>query len=102
MSDEVELPRIARATPMFSGAELEALINEAAIRAAMTNKDFVTQEDLEESRDKVRFGRENRALMSDERDLRETAVHEAGHALLTRLLPHVEPLHKVTIIPRGR
>jgi cell division protease FtsH len=87
---------------MFSGAELQALINEAAIRASMHEKSFVEQADLEEARDKVRFGRENRSRMPDEKDLRDTAYHEAGHALLFRLLPDVEPLHKVTIIPRGQ
>jgi cell division protease FtsH len=102
LSDDVDLHRIARATPMFSGAELEALINEAAIRAAMADRKQVTQVDLEEARDKVRYGRENRSLSGDDRELRETAYHEAGHAILVRETPHVEPLHKVTIIPRGR
>jgi cell division protease FtsH len=102
LADDVDLHRVARATPMFSGAELEALINEAAIRAAMAERKQVTQLDLEEARDKVRYGRENRSMSGDDRDLRETAYHEAGHAILVRTTPHVEPLHKVTIIPRGR
>jgi len=68
----------------------------------MADRKQVTQIDLEEARDKVRYGRENRSLSGDDRDLRETAYHEAGHAILVRETPHVEPLHKVTIIPRGR
>ena len=86
---------------MFSGADLEAVINEAAILAVMKDKDYVEQEDLEESRDKVRWGREKRSRVMDERDKRIIAYHEAGHAMVSKLLPEVEPLHKVTIIPRG-
>jgi cell division protease FtsH len=101
MSDQVDLERIARGTPMFSGAELASLINEAAIGATMAGKKFIEQEDLEEARDKVRFGREKRSQVLDEHDRKVTAYHEAGHAIVTRLCPEVEPLHKVTIIPRG-
>jgi cell division protease FtsH len=101
LKDDVDLMRIARGTPMFSGAELEALINEAAIRATMSGKSFVEQEDLEEARDKVRFGRAKRSQIMDEHDRAVTAHHEAGHAMITRLSNDVEPLHKVTIIPRG-
>ncbi|MBY0586337.1 ATP-dependent zinc metalloprotease FtsH [bacterium] len=101
MSDDVDMERIARGTPMFSGAELASLINEAAIHATMAGKRVIEQEDLEEARDKVRFGREKRSQVMDENDRKVTAYHEAGHAIITRILPEVEPLHKVTIIPRG-
>ncbi len=102
LADGVDLHRIARATPMFSGAELEALVNEAAIRAAMAGQDAVELADLEEARDKVRFGRAARSRTGDAEELRATAFHEAGHALLMLATPHAEPLHKVTIIPRGQ
>ena len=98
---DADLMRLARGTPMFSGADLEAIINEAAIRASMEGKEAVEHTDLEEARDKVRFGREKRSRVLDEHDRKVTAYHEAGHALLTRLVSDVEPLHKVTIIPRG-
>lgn len=101
MSQEIDLMRIARGTPMFSGADLEAIINEAAIIATMANKDAVDMDDLEEARDKVKFGRQKRSRVLDEHDRMVTAYHEAGHAMVTRLCPDVEPLHKVTIIPRG-
>lgn len=101
MSPDVDLERVARGTPMFSGAELASLINEAAIHATMAGKKWIEQEDLEEARDKVRFGREKRSQIMDEHDRKVTAYHEAGHAIITRLCPDVEPLHKVTIIPRG-
>lgn len=101
LSDTVDLHRIARGTPMFSGADLEALINEAAIRATMRGRSSVEEEDLEEARDKVKFGREKRSQVMDEHDRKVTAYHEAGHAVLTLHCKDVEPLHKVTIIPRG-
>ena len=86
---------------MFSGAELEALINEAAISASMADKDFVELEDLEEARDKVRWGRAKKSRVVDEQDKRLTAFHEAGHALIQHTLEDADPLHKVSIIPRG-
>ncbi len=98
---DVDFERLARGTPMFSGAELEALINEAAISASMQNKDYVEMSDLEEARDKVRWGRAKRSRVIDEYDKRLTAYHEAGHALVQSLLPDADPLHKVSIIPRG-
>jgi cell division protease FtsH len=101
LSDTVDLHRIARGTPMFSGADLEALINEAAIRATMRGRSSVVEEDLEEARDKVKFGREKRSQIMDEHDRMVTAYHEAGHAVLMLHCQEVEPLHKVTIIPRG-
>jgi len=98
---DVDFERLARGTPMFSGAELEALINEAAISASMQNKEYVEMSDLEEARDKVRWGRAKRSRVIDEYDKRLTAYHEAGHALVQSLLPDADPLHKVSIIPRG-
>lgn len=101
LSDTIDLERIARGTPMFSGAELEAIINEGAIAATMANKDAVETEDLEEARDKVRWGRAKKSRAMDKEDKRLTAYHEAGHALVQSLTPHADPLHKVSIIPRG-
>ncbi|MEN8128232.1 MAG: ATP-dependent zinc metalloprotease FtsH [Planctomycetota bacterium] len=97
----VDFERMARGTPMFSGAELEALINEAAISASMQDKDFVEMADFEEARDKVRWGRAKRSREVDENDRRMTAYHEAGHALVQSILEDADPLHKVSIIPRG-
>jgi len=97
----VDLSRIARGTPGFSGADLASLVNEAALMAARHNLEGVTQAFMEEARDKVRFGRERRSRVFDEEDRRYTAYHEAGHALVTVLTPGCEPLHKVTIVPRG-
>jgi len=100
LSPHVDLERIARGTPMFSGADLAAIINEAAIAATMLNKDHVEQDDLEEARDKVKFGRSKKGRVREKDENRLVAYHEAGHAVLQRLLP-ADPLHKVTIIPRG-
>ena len=101
LADGVDLGVIARGTPGFSGAELANLINEAALLAARKNLKAVTLAELEEARDKVRWGRERRSLALSEEDKRKTAYHEAGHAILNELLPNTDPLHKVTIIPRG-
>lgn len=98
---DVDLGVIARGTPMFSGADLEAIINEAAISATMNNKEFVEMEDLEEARDKVRWGRQKRSRSVDQADKKITAFHEAGHTLVQSLLKDADPLHKVSIIPRG-
>jgi cell division protease FtsH len=92
---------IARGTPGFSGAELANLINEAALLAARKGLKAVTLAEMEEARDKVRWGRERRSLALSENEKKTTAYHEAGHALLLATLEHVDPLHKVTIIPRG-
>ena len=97
----VDLRRVARGTPMFSGAELEAIVNEGALIATMDNKEFVEQEDLEEARDKIRWGRAKKSAVVDERDRKITAYHEAGHALIQALEKDADPLHKVSIIPRG-
>lgn len=101
MGPDVDLERVARATPMFSGADLAALINEAAIAATLHNKDCIEQEDLEEARDKVKFGRAKKSRVREAEDNRLVAYHEAGHAVLQMLLPDGDPLHKVTIISRG-
>jgi len=102
VAPSVDLAIVARGTPGFSGAELEAVINEAAIGAAMHNREWVTQSDLEEARDKVRWGRSRRSRVMTEKEKEALAYHEGGHALLHLLLPEAEPLHKVTIIPRGQ
>ncbi len=102
MAEGIDLNQIARGTPGFTGADLEALVNEAAIRAAVNGNEKVQMRDLEEARDKVRFGRQKkRSRVMSEEDRKMTAYHEAGHALVAKLDEHVEPLHKVTIIPRG-
>ena len=102
MGPDLDLEKVARGTPMFSGADLAAIINESAIAATMQNKDFIEHEDLEEARDKVKFGRSRRSRMRDREENRATAYHEAGHAVLQALLEDADPLHKVTIIPRGQ
>lgn len=102
MSPDVELERLARGTPMFSGAELEAIINEAAIAATLQDKDWVEMDDLEEARDKVKYGRSRKSARVEEDDKRVVAYHEAGHAVVIMHQEHAEPLHKVTIIPRGQ
>ena len=101
MSREADLATIARGTPGFSGADLEAVVNEAAIIAAVKGKEMVFLDDLEEARDKVCFGREKKSHVLSDEDRRMTAYHESGHALAARLLPDVEPLHKVTVVRRG-
>jgi cell division protease FtsH len=102
LGPDVKLERIARGTPMFSGAELAAIMNEAAIIATMHEKDHVEHADLEEARDKVKYGRQHKSKVIEEKERIATAYHEAGHALLQALLDHADPLHKVTIIPRGQ
>jgi len=101
LNPDADLSILARSTPTFSGAELEAVINEAALQAGMKDKDDIGMDDLEEARDKIRWGRQKHSRVMDEGEKRITAYHESGHALVTKLLPDAEPLHKVTIIPRG-
>ncbi len=101
LAKDVELRRLARGTPGFSGADLANLINEAALLAARSNKEGVTLVDLEEARDKVRWGRERRSRVLDEKEKKITAYHETGHALVGLMVAEAEPLHKITIIPRG-
>jgi cell division protease FtsH len=95
------MERLARGTPMFTGADLEAIINEAALLATMANKDYIELEDLEEARDKVRWGRAKKSRVMDEKEKEITAFHEAGHTIVQSLLEDADPLHKVSIIPRG-
>jgi cell division protease FtsH len=101
MAEDVDLSVIARGTPGFSGAELANVINEAALSAARRGLKAITTHELEDARDKVRWGRERRSLAMSEKEKTATAWHEAGHALLNVVLPDTSPLHKVTIIPRG-
>jgi cell division protease FtsH len=101
MSGVADLRRIARGTPGFSGADLANLMNEAALLAARQGKESVENHDLEEARDKVKWGRERRSRKLDEKEKRITAYHEAGHAVVLHLTEDTEPLHKITIIPRG-
>ncbi|MCU0823524.1 MAG: ATP-dependent zinc metalloprotease FtsH [Leptospira sp.] len=102
MVSDISINSIARGTPGFTGADLANLINEAALLTARRNKKRVTQEELEEARDKVMMGPERKSMFISDKEKEMTAYHEAGHALLGTLLPYVEPVHKVTIIPRGR
>ena len=102
LSPDTDLSVIARGTPGYSGAELANLLNEAALLAARTNKKAIGMPELEEARDKVRWGRERRSLAMTAEDKKFTAWHEAGHAIVNVLLEHTHPLHKVTIIPRGQ
>jgi cell division protease FtsH len=102
LAPEVELEQIARGTPGMTGADLENLVNEAALFAARQNKERVDLADFEAAKDKVFMGPERRSMIMTEREKRNTAVHEAGHALLGKLLPYCDPVHKVTIIPRGQ
>jgi len=101
LASDVQLSVIARSTPGFSGADLANLVNEAALRAARFNKMKVDMVDFEFAKDKVMMGSERRSLAMSEEEKRNTAYHEAGHALVAVLVPEADPLHKVTIIPRG-
>jgi cell division protease FtsH len=102
LGPNVDLLRLARATPGFSGADLAAIINESALGATLAGKEYIEQDDLEEARDKVRFGRARKSRVIDEKEKLATAYHEAGHAVVQYLLqPDADPIHKVTIIPRG-
>ncbi len=102
LSDQVQLDVLARGTPGFSGADLENMVNEAALIAAMKDKEMVGMEDLEEAKDKVMMGKERRSVILTEEEKKTTAYHESGHALVARLLPKADPVHKVSIIPRGQ
>lgn len=101
LASNVDIEKIARGTPGFAGADLENLVNEAALNAARTMKNRLTQEDFEYAKDKVMMGSERRSMVISEEDKRITAYHEAGHTLVAKKLPGVDPIHKVTIIPRG-
>ena len=102
LGDNVKANIIARGTPGFSGADLSNLVNEAALFAARANKKFVDMEEFERSKDKIMMGAERRSLVMSEEEKRLTAYHEAGHAIVGRLVPSHDPVYKVTIIPRGR
>lgn len=99
---DVDLEVIARGTPGFAGAELENLVNESALIAAHRNRDKVTMDDFERAKDKVLMGTERKSMVMTEDEQRNTAVHETGHALVSSLIPGTDPVHKMTIIPRGR
>jgi cell division protease FtsH len=101
MSEDVDVAILARGTSGFSGADLANLVNEAALNAARYNQKAVRMLDFEFAKDKVLMGAERRSMIISENEKRVTAIHEAGHALLTVMLPHADPIHKVTIIPRG-
>jgi cell division protease FtsH len=102
MAGDVKAEVIARGTPGFSGADLANLVNEAALFAARKNKRLVDMDDFEMAKDKIIMGAERRSIVMPEEERRNTAYHESGHALVARLLPKTDPVHKVTIIPRGR
>jgi len=102
LAEEVNLEQIARGTPGFSGADLENLLNEAALLAARQDKDAIEQEDIEEARDKVMMGLERESVALTDEECELLAYHEGGHAVLAAVLPHADPIHKVTIVPRGR
>ena len=102
VADGVELRVVARGTPGFSGADLANLVNEAALFAARRSKKFVEMSDFEAAKDKLIMGTERQSVIMPQDELRNTAYHEAGHAVLAKLIPGMDPVHKVTIIPRGR
>lgn len=101
LGPDVEVSKIARGTPGMSGADLENLVNEAALVAARTDKKYLEMEDFEKAKDKVIMGSERKSMVISEEDRKTTAYHEAGHTLVGKLLPGLDPIHKVTIIPRG-
>jgi cell division protease FtsH len=102
LADTVDLSILARGTPGFSGADLENLVNEAALFAARFGNEYVTMEDFEKAKDKVLMGSERKSLIISDRERTNTAYHEAGHTLVAKLIPGTDPIHKVSIIPRGR
>ncbi|MBW2077571.1 MAG: ATP-dependent zinc metalloprotease FtsH [Deltaproteobacteria bacterium] len=102
LADNIDLSIIARGTPGFTGADLENMTNEAALLAARRNKDKIEMDDLEDAKDKVLMGTERKSMIISDEEKRTTAYHEAGHTLVAKLLPNADPIHKVTIIPRGR
>ncbi|GDX81247.1 ATP-dependent zinc metalloprotease FtsH [Deltaproteobacteria bacterium] len=101
LAPDVDLERIARGTPGFSGADLENVINEAALYAARTDNSTIAQSDLDRAKDKVSMGSERRSLVLSEAERLRTAYHEAGHAIVARLTPSCDPVNKITIVPRG-
>ena len=101
LADDVDLKTIAKKTPGFTGADLSNLLNEAALLAARLNKKVITMDEVEEASEKVSMGPERRSHIVSDKDRKLTAYHESGHAIVAHLLPHADPVHKVTIIPRG-
>lgn len=102
LADDVELNILARGTPGFTGADIENMVNEAALMGARRGKDKVDMVDFEDAKDKVLMGTERRSLIISDEEKKSTAYHESGHTLVAKLLPNTDPIHKVTIIPRGR
>ncbi|MBU0479944.1 MAG: ATP-dependent zinc metalloprotease FtsH [Proteobacteria bacterium] len=102
LDSNVELQEIARSTPGFTGAELASLVNEAALVAGRSNKTTIAQQDFEVAKDRILMGVERKGLVISARDKKTMAVHEAGHAVVAKFMPEADPLHKITIIPRGR
>lgn len=102
LADDVDLGTLARGTPGFTGADLENMVNEAALMGARRGKDKVEMIDFEDAKDKVLMGTERRSMIISDSEKKTTAYHESGHALIAKLLPGTDPIHKVTIIPRGR
>ncbi len=102
LDDAINLGILARGTPGFSGADLANLVNEAALFSARANRRVVTMEEFEKARDKIMMGAERRSMVMSDKEKTNTAYHEAGHAIIGRLVPEHDPVHKVTIIPRGR
>ena len=101
LEDDIDLSTIARGTPGFSGADIANLVNEAALLAARQNKSKIEMDDFEQAKDKVLMGVERRSMVISDEEKRNTAFHEAGHAMVAKLIPGTDPIHKVTIIPRG-
>ena len=102
IADDVDASIIARGTPGFSGADLANLVNEAALFAARGGKRLVSMEEFDKAKDKIMMGAERKSMVMSEKEKRNTAYHEAGHAIVGRLMPDHDPVYKVTIIPRGR
>jgi cell division protease FtsH len=102
LSDKIDLEAVARGTPGFSGADLENLLNESALMAARKRKDHIEPDDIEDARDKILMGLERDSILLTDEECRLIAYHEAGHAIAAALLPYADPIHKVTIVPRGR
>jgi len=101
VADNMDVSVLARGTPGFTGADLENMVNEAALLAARRGKDRVEMEEFEDAKDKVMMGTERRSMIISDEEKRLTAYHESGHTLVAKLLPDTDPIHKVTIIPRG-
>lgn len=102
VADDLDISVLARGTPGFTGADIENMVNEAALQAARLGKDRVEMQDFEDAKDKVLMGAERRSMIISDEEKRTTAYHEAGHTLVAKLVPNADPIHKVTIIPRGQ